>query len=243
MRVAVADELIIDHPAPSRAPASNMLRNDRWRPWPKWTRSRMRSESVSVWPSFSPRRAGCVEVNCSALSDGTSTSRARFSGSRRTRQGLENGQVVVGPPKTDAGRRSISIPPHLVPAVADHLDRFTGRGEDAPLFTGVKGGPLRAFMLHNAWELARAAVGLDHLHFHDLRHSGNTWAATTGASTRELMVRMGHASSLAALRYQHATRDRDRAIPRRCRHSHRRSTLPGRTEGWSQLAQLSSPVR
>ena len=67
-------------------------------------------------------------------------------------------------------------------------------------------------MLHNAWELARAAVGLDHLHFHDLRHSGNTWAATTGASTRELMVRMGHASSLAALRYQHATRDRDRAI-------------------------------
>jgi len=130
----------------------------------------------------------------------------------RTRQGLENGQVVVGPPKTDAGRRSISIPPHLVPAVADHLDRFTGRGDDAPLFTGVKGGPLRAFMLHNAWELARAAVGLDHLHFHDLRHSGNTWAATTGASTRELMVRMGHASSLAALRYQHATRDRDRAI-------------------------------
>jgi integrase len=34
-------------------------------------------------------------------------------------------------------------------------------------------------MLHNAWELARAAVGLDHLHFHDLRHSGNTWAETS----------------------------------------------------------------
>jgi len=77
----------------------------------------------------------------------------------------------------------------------------------------MKGGPLRAFVLHNAWKLARAAVGLDHLHFHDLRHSGNTWASsTTGASTRELMVRMGHASPLTALRYQHATRDRDRAI-------------------------------
>jgi integrase len=96
--------------------------------------------------------------------------------------------------------------------VTDHLDRFTEPADGAPLFTGVKGGPLRAFMLHNAWQLARAAVGVDHLHFHDLRHSGNTWAATTGASTRELMVRMGHASSLAALRYQHATRDRDRAI-------------------------------
>jgi integrase len=130
----------------------------------------------------------------------------------RTRQGLENGQVVVGPPKTEAGRRIVSIPPHLLPLVADHLDRFTGPADETPVFTGVKGGPLRAFMLHNSWKLARTKAGLDHLHFHDLRHSGNTWAATTGASTRELMARMGHASASAALRYQHATRDRDRAI-------------------------------
>lgn len=43
-------------------------------------------------------------------------------------------------------------------------------------------------------------------------HAGNTWAAATGASTRELMARMGHSNSAAALRYQHATADRDRAI-------------------------------
>jgi hypothetical protein len=36
--------------------------------------------------------------------------------------------------------------------------------------------------------------------------------AATGASTRELMARMGPASPDAALRYQHATRDRDVAI-------------------------------
>lgn len=40
----------------------------------------------------------------------------------------------------------------------------------------------------------------------------NTLTAATGASTRELMHRMGHASPAAALRYQHATRDRDAAI-------------------------------
>ena len=34
----------------------------------------------------------------------------------------------------------------------------------------------------------------------------------TGASTKELMSRMGHASSRAALIYQHATEDRDIAI-------------------------------
>ena len=39
-----------------------------------------------------------------------------------------------------------------------------------------------------------------------------TLAAATGASTKELMRRAGHASPAAALRYQHATEDRDKAI-------------------------------
>jgi hypothetical protein len=50
------------------------------------------------------------------------------------------------------------------------------------------------------------------LRFHDLRHAGNTAAAATGASTKELMARMGHSSPRAALIYQHATSDRDQAI-------------------------------
>ena len=40
----------------------------------------------------------------------------------------------------------------------------------------------------------------------------DTLASTAGASTRELMTRMGHSSSRAALIYQHMTSDRDRAI-------------------------------
>jgi hypothetical protein len=60
--------------------------------------------------------------------------------------------------------------------------------------------------------MAKRSTGLGHLHLHDLRHAGNTWAAATGASTKELMARMGHANSAAALRYQHATADRDQAI-------------------------------
>lgn len=48
------------------------------------------------------------------------------------------------------------------------------------------------------------------LHFHDLRHAGDTLASTAGASTREPMTHMGHSSSRAALIYQHMARDRDR---------------------------------
>jgi hypothetical protein len=58
----------------------------------------------------------------------------------------------------------------------------------------------------------RYQVGFDELRFHDLRHTGNTLAAATGASTKELMVRMGHASPRAALSYEHATQGRDQAI-------------------------------
>jgi integrase len=63
------------------------------------------------------------------------------------------------------------------------------------------------------WKRAKIAAGVpDGLYFHDLRHAGNHFAAASGASTRELMGRMGHASMRAALIYQHCTADRDRAI-------------------------------
>jgi integrase len=55
-------------------------------------------------------------------------------------------------------------------------------------------------------------MSLAGLHLHDLRHTGNTMASATGASLRELMERMGHSSTRAALIYQHATEERDEAI-------------------------------
>jgi integrase len=62
------------------------------------------------------------------------------------------------------------------------------------------------------WKTTVAAVGLDGFHFRDLRHTGHTLAAASGASTRELMHRMGHGTMRAALIYQHATSERDREI-------------------------------
>jgi integrase len=57
------------------------------------------------------------------------------------------------------------------------------------------------------------AAGLpEGFHFHDLRHTGDTRAAAAGASTKELMHRMGHGSMRAALIYQHATSERDHEI-------------------------------
>jgi integrase len=45
-----------------------------------------------------------------------------------------------------------------------------------------------------------------------VRHTANTLTVAADAPTRELMPRLGHASSRAAIRYQHAISDRDRVI-------------------------------
>lgn len=127
-------------------------------------------------------------------------------------QQLRNGTLVIKAPKTAAGRRTVAIPPHVLPALTAHLETFTAADPDALVFTGERGGPLRPHVLQKHWARARLAAGRPDLHLHDLRHTGNTWAAATGASTRELMARMGHANQDAALRYQHATEDRDRVI-------------------------------
>jgi integrase len=58
----------------------------------------------------------------------------------------------------------------------------------------------------------RARSGLPGFHFRDLRHTGNTLASRTGASLADLMQRMGHTSPRAALIYQHAAQEQDRAI-------------------------------
>jgi hypothetical protein len=47
---------------------------------------------------------------------------------------------------------------------------------------------------------------------HDLRHSGLTWSAATGAPLAELMRREGHKDSRAAIRYQQATRDSGKVL-------------------------------
>lgn len=128
------------------------------------------------------------------------------------RQQLANGTILVSEPKTEAGKRKIALPGPLVSELASHLDSFTAPSPDAVVFCGPKGGPLRPHVWQKNWDAARRTVGLENLHFHDLRHVANTMAASTGASLRELMYRMGHASPDAALRYQHATQERDAAI-------------------------------
>jgi integrase len=81
---------------------------------------------------------------------------------------------------------------------------FVCPGPDALIFPGTKGGPLRRsnFNKMSAWPHVVRAIGAEGLHFHDLRHTGNHFAAASGASLKDLMARMGHDSERAAIIYR-----------------------------------------
>lgn len=125
-----------------------------------------------------------------------------------------DGEFVVGTPKSDAGTRDVTIPPHLLPIVRAHLASNITGGRDGLLFPAA-GDPskhLAPATLYRVFYKAREAAGRPDLRFHDLRHTGAVLAASTGASLAELMARLGHSTAGAAMRYQHAAQDRDRVI-------------------------------
>jgi integrase len=80
------------------------------------------------------------------------------------------------------------------------------------VFVGRDGQPMRGDAMRQAFTRARAHVGMTGFTFHDLRHTGQTLAASTGATMKDLMKRLGHASTAAAIRYLHAVEGRDAEI-------------------------------
>ncbi len=160
----------------------------------------------------------------------------------RTVHHLRGGTMVLGPPKTAVGHRRVVTPPHIVAEVESHLDAWVAAGPEALMFTTKAGDQLHPFMVQRAWEAARKAVGRGDLRFHDRATPATPWRSATGASTKELMARMGHASPQAALIYQHATEDRDRAIAEALSEMAGRSTVvplrPARDHSGDSLGHI-----
>jgi integrase len=133
---------------------------------------------------------------------------------------------VIAAPKA-ASVRTVHLPEPAVEALRAHLVARGPLLPSAPLFTGLTGGTLRAGQVQWAWRQARTQVGLPEVHFHDLRHAGLTLTAQSGATLAEVMRRAGHASSAAALRYQHAADRRDAEIAARLTSFARQGTSGG----------------
>ncbi|WP_308368170.1 tyrosine-type recombinase/integrase [Streptomyces sp. ISL-36] len=94
--------------------------------------------------------------------------------------------ILVKTPKSAASVRTVAFPASL--------DAYAEPGRTGLVFTGARGGQLRRNNFRRLWLRALNTTGRGDVHFHDLRHTGNTLAATGGATTHELMQRMGPSS-------------------------------------------------
>jgi integrase len=112
------------------------------------------------------------------------------------------GHPVLGPPKSYAGRRTISLPPALAEMLAEHLVHWGVSGSDteAFVFPAPDGGPLRYMNWRNrVWVPARKKAGLADIGFHDLRRAAATALVMEGVDMKTAQVRLGHADARMTL--------------------------------------------
>ncbi len=107
----------------------------------------------------------------------------------------------------------LAVPEELASQVREHLDRWVGEANTSPLFPSAADSsrPLSQTRFDEAWRAARVKAGMPAFRFHDLRHTGLTLYAQAGATLSEIMARGRHKHPEVAVRYQHATLERDRA--------------------------------
>ncbi len=106
----------------------------------------------------------------------------------QTRIPVKGTKVITKGPKTDSGRRAVAVPPNIAEELAEHVAAYVRPEPNTLMFS--KGYQA----LRNPWDAANRRVCLTYT-FHDLSHSGLTWAAAVGATTAELMQRGGHRSA------------------------------------------------
>lgn len=128
---------------------------------------------------------------------------------------LVDGKYVVGPPKSAEGIRDVTVPPHIVPLLLEHMDTYTPGGRDALVFPTSRATRVSQATFTKPFKAALATIGRESVRVHDLRHFGAVAAAQAGATTRELMDRLGHSTPSMAMNYQHVAKDRPAVLAAR----------------------------
>jgi integrase len=162
------------------------------------------------WSEAIALRLGDIDLDHSVLSI------------RQTVQEVGGSVTIIEATKSEAGRRSMTVPPTLVVEIEKHVRTFRADAEaDDLVFTGARGGILRRHFLPRVLKPAAEKVGLpvgrrEGLDFHGLRHAATSLMVATGEHPRVMQARLGHASPHLTLGlYAHVPDDADRAAAAR----------------------------
>ncbi|MFG2618006.1 tyrosine-type recombinase/integrase [Streptomyces sp. NPDC048507] len=114
--------------------------------------------------------------------------------------------------KNDASLRTVHMPRWFGELMEEHLAEFVPEDPMAIIFATSNDVPPSRSYRSAMWSKARRTIGRTDLRFYDLRHTGAKFSAETGASIRQIMHRMGHKTTRAALIYQSHSSQEDRDV-------------------------------
>jgi integrase len=141
----------------------------------------------------------------------------------RVEQAVEEtsrGGIILRPPKTRHGRRTVTLAPATVAVLREHWKRqqetrlALGLGKapaDGFVFANWDGSIRSPHWLTQAWRKAMAAAGLK-ARFHSLRHTHVSTLIAAGLDVLTISRRLGHGTAALTLNvYSHLLRPDDRA--------------------------------
>jgi integrase len=107
------------------------------------------------------------------------------------------GVLEWGPPKTESGARTVTIPGVLIPILAEHFasSAVQRSGLAFPTPTGL---PMRRSNFRRVFAQACGSVG-ERLTFHELRHTAAALAIAAGAHPLAIKERLGHSSIVVTM--------------------------------------------
>jgi integrase len=132
-------------------------------------------------------------------------------------------ELVVGEPKTDKGRRTVSLDPPTVQVLREHrAEQLRQRlllgpafVDEGWVFCQPDGKPLHPTRFQRVFHRRTAAAGVPRIRLHDLRHTWATLALQAGVNPKIVQERIGHASVAITLDlYTHVDRAQHDAAAR-----------------------------
>ena len=105
------------------------------------------------------------------------------------------GQTVVGPPKTEKGRRIVQMPDTLAAEMRDYYEMCFDKG--------ARAFPVSKSALTRAMKKGCQLSGVKKIRIHDLRHSHISLLISLGFTPVDIGKRVGHESITITLRYAH----------------------------------------
>ena len=115
----------------------------------------------------------------------------------------KDGKLSIRRSKTQAGVRRIPLPAHVAAAMNREIQLLRHTNPEAPLFPHRDRPTDHQVQMQRQWTAIRKAADLEHIQFHDLRHTAITELCEKGVPDWTIRAYVGHVDEAMMKLYSH----------------------------------------